>query len=252
MSQYELLKELDLITPVSNAIRAEKILIDKTRSKLVYKTTKESEMPWVLIRKDPSRDCNRWLGIYFNYYRIIPSKCFGCMKIVFRPNNLEECFAVEEVQQDMGMYSKYGMEQREFCPHLYGAFWYVPMGANLARAQQLHGEVKKALETKLNREVKLILKRACTEMELGYGDSTTWGDFPPQDQVRYEHLLDSTYEAYDEKQAQQTPMEQATIRRRMIEYAWKNGDETYKLFTNSKPLFPASHDYSNDSPLEGL
>lgn len=250
MIQYQALRELDLITPVSHMIRAKKMTIDKTKSKIIYCTTKDTEMPWMLVRKDPARDCTRWLEIYFQYYRIIPSKCFGCMKIVFRPESLEECFMVGELQKESGYYSKFGMEYRNFCPHLYGAFWYVPLGATMVRAQQMHRAIKESLEAKLGREVELMLKRACTEMELGFGDSFEWGDEAPKEQMRLEHLLDATFEPEDDKHAQQTSLEQSMVHRRMIEYAWEKGDKTYKIFTGNQPLYPPSRDYSTAQTLE--
>ena len=82
---------------------------------------------------------------------------------------------------------------------------------------------------------RLLLKRACTEFEHACGRSDEWEVTDGQNAI--EDMVEN-YVVPDNMTVRQPEHLVWNIKRRWIEWAWKNGDPTYALYTSGKPLYP--------------
>jgi hypothetical protein len=99
---------------------------------------------------------------------------------------------------------------------------------------ELYPVVREALD-KINPDINLRLKRACTEFELFGGPTSRW-----------DHVLeDDECEAVLEKWIDMVPLGNQSegnellinnTRNRFIDWAHQHGDMTYKLFTKGEPV----------------
>ena len=233
---YEDLKDFDILTPrVVSMIRGGPFKIKGGKIVQELPVGFEPETPWIFQPGDEKRSCRRWNVVYFQLYGIIPRGCFNCWKVVTRPKSLSDLFKIRSVQRDLGIAGKCGLEERRASSHkgLYAAFWYCPMGGGLEGARETHRKVEYAVHKAIGMQNRVILKRACTEMEDGAGPSDKWV-FPPI-QHRVENYLDNIWEI-EEESTQQPSFLKIHIMKRWIEYAWENRDETVREFVQNPEL----------------
>jgi hypothetical protein len=213
--------------------------------------TMAHETPWVHVgaaANDGSRDCYTLHTIMFDVIRkatgqnFVPSRCQGCWKVVARPKTLIQLFAVGEIQRQMRRPSKHGIELRPTVHGLYGAYWY---NNSLEEGQHCYRMVREAInkDPLLGPDIVVLLKRGCTEFEHACGDSSKWEISKEQKQI--EEMV--SQHVVSETNMQEQPQHLInSIWRRWIEFAYANGDPTYKKFTNGKPLYPDYVTYHED------
>lgn len=233
---YEDLVKVDILRPLLSGFEEKRfrMLVD---GQIEWKTEYiEPNTPWIFVKVDLERNCNKWLDIYHEYYGIIPKTCRKCWKVAFQPKTLVELFKVYQVQTELDRASKCGIEMRPISSHRggYSAFWYVPLGGGLKEGRSLFEFIKIKLETALEREVDLILKRGCTEMERQVGVSDRWDERAEQFDFVQEQLDQWFVDAWPEAFEMPGLMKIHT-QRMWIEWAYQHGDETYKDFSNSFP-----------------
>ncbi len=205
--------------------------------------------PWHHVRQAYDKDCGLWHQVIFDvvggklpsWMKFVPSKCHQCWKVVVRPKTLKQLFALLELEKKIDMPSKCGIEVRETVHGLYGGYFY---NNSLKEGLACYEMVRKEIDADkyLGKDIPVVLKRACTEFELACGDSRKWA--VPEWQLAIEQLVDR-YVVKEDVLYQQPDHVLWNIHRRWIEWAYQNGDETYKEFTNGRPLFTASVTYQH-------
>lgn len=190
------------------------------------------DTPWVFAHQDKNRTCDIWHKIFFNVLDFLPSDCLGCWKVVVRPKNLKDLFLLREIQEKLGRPSKCGIEVRPTVCGLYGGYFY---NDTLHDGEYCWSIVKQEVDRYLEPDTPVILKRGCTEFEAKFGDSRKWEEKISNDQLQIEQAL---VELIPEKvNPPQLDMIKPDVMKRWIEWAYQNGDMTYKLFTNGKPVY---------------
>jgi hypothetical protein len=195
------------------------------------------EVPWHYV--NPEMDCFMWSDVLFESVSkqiektFVPSYCQQCFKVVVRPKTLKQLFALEALQIKLGRHCKCGIEVRGYVPALYGGYFY---NRGLEEGLERLEEVREAVHADplLGPDVDVFLKRSCTEMERAMGRSDEWPE-PTAGQLELEALIMRTIDHKDFIQRQP----EAFVRhahRRWIEWASRNGDETYLEFTGGRPI----------------
>ena len=93
---------------------------------------------------------------------------------------------------------------------------------------------------------RIILKRGCTELEHLMGDSDKWEITPEQEFIE---AMVTNYLVDENMSLNQPEHFIWNVKRRWIEFAWQNGDPTYMLYTNGKPLYPPYVTYHQPEKL---
>lgn len=213
--------------------------------RLEAETRMHSETPWVHIRQDPQKNCGLWHHVWFNYYGIIPSYCQQCWKVVVRPRTLTELFQVHNILVDIDLHSKCGIEKRYSVPALYGAYLY---NNSLEEGRLCWNKVANRIHMEIGSHVRVILKRACTEFEEKFPDSTTWKVTDKQAalEARLERLfVNNTSDCHQSEEMKMHVMAN------WIRFAYAQGDPTASQYM-SEPLYQPYHIYADtEEPTNG-
>jgi len=241
---YEDLKKIDFIEGAERILGRCKLTKD---DKLRISPLFEPDTSWVNVRVTSDRLCARWHGVYFKGWGLVPAQCRGCFKVVCHPASLKGLLAIHQLQKNMDLVSKCGMDTRDYVPHLYSAFWYGDLDKGLDGGRELYRKVKpKILET-IGAQTNVILKRGCTEFELRLGPSDTW-KWTEKDEIM-QSILDSVIEMDDEDSLYMPKFLDFHVMRKWIEWAWSHGDQSAREFLDG-PLVNPTITY-HDSKHEG-
>ncbi len=174
--------------------------------------------------------------------KFIPSRCQSCWKIVIRPRTLKELFVLEGILEGLRWPSKCGIERRSYTPTKYGRY-----GGYIYNESEEEGLEKLVVIRKIisddselgrldvgGEPVEAYLKRACTEMEAAFPDSTTWS--VSKEQERVERLLNWLV-VIDIPATHSATHMLNKVHMTWIEWACENGDETYLEYTDGKVLY---------------
>jgi len=239
---YEMACGNDLLDPIFPMIDQGYLRINKETARLESGRVIEPKSPWVFSGSQKGFDagnrlfCDLWF-LWSRIYNFIPRHCMNCWKITFHPRNLKETILTWEVQQEMNLPSKVGMELRKYVPGLWSAFWYANEEELPVEARLLRKEVeRKVLEVLPVSTTKIILKRGCTEMEHRFGPSNAWKSAPQADKVEDE--LNALFD-WNETYYPQPENLKVNILRSWVEYAWANGDQSVWEYAD-KASFPPS------------
>lgn len=212
-------------------------------NKYVANLNVEFDSPWIFAKSDYLQNCFLWKDILFheivekNLPRerwFAPLGCMECYKVVVRPKTLKQLFALERLQKRLDLPSKCGIEIRPEVFGNFGGYFYnrgLEQGLNCYK--KVRAEVNKV--SILGKDIKVILKRACTEIEYGIGPSDRW--IPSKEQIDFEVNLTNRF-VNDIPVLSQSDHVKDDIRQRWIEYAWSIGDETVLEYNDGKPLYP--------------
>lgn len=202
------------------------------------------DAPWVYVQTAVDARCDIYHRVFFNILKHIPSYCRSCWKIVVRPRNLVELFDLYEYQREMGVPCKCGIERRPTTSNLYGGYFYT---RSLEQGRERYREVRELTDKHLSKETPVILKRACTEFEIGpdsFGPSDEWPDCTPEELEMEEYII-----AHFPRVGFGTPQPDHVTAHVMMEWighAYRYGDKTYKTFTGGNPLFQPYITYHED------
>ena len=215
-SLYDELKDNDIIQPLLNLLRGPGFKLRQSDGKFVpTETSIVYDGPWDHIRTSYIHRCGIWHSIIFGLVgwemrkqRFVPSYCQACFKVVVKPKTLEGLFALRDMQVQMDYQSKCGIEPRPTVHGLYGGYFYnrgLEEGLEKYRIVRDAVNENKVLGPALLPEnsskpgTVVLLKRACTEMEVpppdGCGPSDKWVTTPWQ--MHKEHLIE-IYTGFDE------------------------------------------------------
>jgi len=228
-SPYEMLRGMDLVAPVANAIN-QRIMELGHDGRIRVESWRHADRCWLLFHPRDDRDCIRWNEIYHRYYGIVPKGCRHCWKVVHKVPNLAQLFRLAEIMQGMGLEAKCGVDSRPEYGNLHGCtgFWYTPLHGGLKAGRALYKQVKEHLTAEYGTDqFHLILKRGCTEMEAGL-QSDQW---------------DKHAEAFDETEAaldalfdvERPPRNELDVMRPRVHASWIRrralaGDESAEIF----------------------
>lgn len=220
--------------------------------------------PWIHPKHHISLDCGLWNNIIFKMVvpqlpadqRFVPIGCQNCWKVCVKPRTLQQLFVLLGIQKKLNLPSKCGIEHRESVHGLYGGYFYntsLPAGLKcyeIVKAAMLDNEHMAPLIDEVDshgKTTRIILKRACTEMEHAMGDSTKWEVVPGQEFLEdliKSHIVNEGYKAHQPEHVIWN------IQRRWIEFAYMNGDPTYALYTGGNPLYPPYVTYHQPELIE--
>jgi len=228
MALYEELCSIDVLGPIKGILRQPPFTLgtpeDLGKIQLIRVMTPDT--PWLHAKMCQERRCGKWHQMYFKYYGIIPKGCRYCWKIVWTGSTLDQLFKVREIQLEMELESKCGVETRGYSGKLgyYQGFWYCPMDTGLEGARKQWKEiVDRFSKEPLLGASDIILKRGCTEMERAFSPSDAWDEIAKQgvwDQR--ERLLDTLF--IDPPNVLEPGPIRTSVQIRWIEWAWENKD----------------------------
>jgi hypothetical protein len=193
------------------------------------------EVPWVYVKTVPDSRCDVYQVVFHQTLKHIHSFCRECYKVVVRPRTLAELFDLYELQKEMDVPSKCGLEHRDTTHGLYGGYFYC---RGLEQGQRRYEQVKEAVNKQISKGVPVLLKRYCTEYEIGPDAMGPSNETP--DATFEEMEMERQIESLFPRVGFLTPQSEhqiAYVMRRWIHHAYKWGDQTYSLFTDGSPLF---------------
>lgn len=196
---------------------------------------KSQSFPWILHHgEDGSSECAKRFT-FFNLFGIIPLFCrTRCYKVVARPRTLTELLHVNDVMRNLGHRGKSGIERRESVPHHYGAYWYCD---GEVEGQRIYEKVQESLGS-----IPVILKRACTEMELKHGVPHQWPE-----QTESEHYWESMWNElviFPKDKQNQPDYLKNWIVLGWVRFAWERGDQSVLEHSDGKPLLQGPTNYA--------
>lgn len=210
--------------------------------KLKSESRVATDMPWVFCRQDDSRRCNLWHSVFFGVFGWLPSQCLECWKVVVRPKTLQDLFELREVQRNLELSSKCGIEVRETVHGLYGGYFYCD---SKDQGFEVLKVVREEISKNLKNEAPAFLKRGCTEFEHKFGDSLNWEEHVTEQQIAVEKKLSCFIDTRE--RIEQPQVVKDSIYKRWIEWAYQNGDPTYSLYTGGKPLYEPYRTYEKEN-----
>lgn len=235
------LKAGDLITPILDPLKKGAMYLTESGKVRFNVEGAQFDTPWVHPRTDPNRDCGLWHGIMFDYYGILPSPCFECWKVVVSPRTLKELFMLLDLQSEYWEGPcKCGIEVRDYTPRLYGGYFY---NDSLDLGQEAYRKVRELVSEHISPDVKVILKRACTEFEMKLGPSNAWQLQPGQ--LEKEEAIAGLFDNRDSAHWEQVTSIRPRVMRAWIQWAYKYGDKTYLEYNDGVPLYPETVQYQD-------
>jgi len=246
---YKYLFQHDVIGKVSILLEDAGFYIDETED---YKLNVIGRMPvigygWHHTLHSAILNCGLWHKIMFDVINIIPSNCQECYKVVVKPKNLKQLFALLDLQLALNLPCKCGIEKVRPTVHTnYGGYFY---NKGLENGLKCYKTVKEAIgndqvlsvlldevdvveDTEIPKRV--ILKRGCTEFENKFGRSDMWK--VTDEQLEQEKLITDTF--VDKSSSATQPQRVIDyIHKLWIEYAYEHEDDTYLEFTDDKFLY---------------
>lgn len=198
--------------------------------------TKLHNSPWYHVNQ-LNGGCSTWQQIIFPFVGYVPMRCMSCWKVVVRPRTLVELFALAEIQEGCQYKCKCGCEPRVFVHGNYGGYFYFT-----SKEDGLDGldHISRIVKDKISPNVKVILKRGCTEFEGSFPHSATWQPLKGQKELE-KYILDRVVLAA--QTFDQTPEEVLHVKRGWVEFAYDRGDPTAIDFNGGKPLYTPPDTY---------
>jgi len=211
-------------------------------------------IPWIFAGPHPhTPNCSLWNQFYFSKFGLIPRYCrTRCHKVVVKPRTVKELFLVHEVQKALNHPGKCGVDTRPYTNAAYAGFWYC---RSMEEGRERYKEVREHLDQYLpdGRNIPLILKKGCTEMEdprnKGGKSSDQWGE-PNQEETDFEDRLDHMFSRHDPHVTQPEWLKQK-IQLDWLEYAYSIGDSTYKEVIPTDIFGVKTINYAEDQPKQG-
>lgn len=252
---YLTLVGADTLTLLQPLVNSGTGVVDRETNRIVLRGTPGIHTPWVHQKHIVELDCRLWHKIMFDIVnprlapeaRFVPSGCQSCWKVVVRPKTVVQLFLLHELQSKMDIPSKCGIERRSTVEGLYGGYFY-----NLSHeaGEECYIKVREAVDgyPGLGPDVKILLKRACTEYEAAFPCSSTWEIKPHQ--MEFEKAIQDSLLVKDEdKEVEkgQPAIVKRKVFREWVEFAYENGDMTARQLNGGAPLFAPYETYHNSS-----
>jgi len=241
-SYYEMLDRGNIISRLSSPIIKGNLVVNNETGLIDPVYTQTIDSPWIFSNIDLSKrdiSCGICNNVLFRHFQKDmgnpPSECQSCWKVVASPNTVIQLFDLQAFQQEFGHPSKCGTELRDYVPRLYGGYFY-------NRSQEEGLDCLELVRKSVPRDIKVILKRGCTEMEQSFGHSHKWQ--VTEDVKHWEETV-LPHINLTMPPASQPEYIKTHIKQRWIKYASSNGDLTYLELTGGKELSPLSVTYEH-------
>ena len=243
------LSKLDIITKLRPFLNQGHYHFTVDGSLVPNVDARQWDAPWVYIKPHPKHRCDIGHYIMWKHFKMIPSWCRSCYKVVVRPRTLVELFDLYELMREMGVPCKCGVEPRQTVQALYGGYFYCQ---GLEEGRERYKQVRKAVDEQISPEVSVILKRYCTEYEIGPGSRGPSNELPDMtDEEKYvETILMAIMPAGMHGSIQHDHLDAYTMKK-WIFWAYRYGDPTYKEFTDGSDLFPQTVTYHQEVKEDG-
>lgn len=191
----------------------------------------EPRSPWVYHHPDYF-ECGFCSDILFKRFGLLPSKCMQCFKVVVVPRTVDELFQLNDIEEQLpGMPCKCGIEVREDVARNYGGYFY---NEGLEKGRACYTLIRDLIDKYISPDIKVYLKRACTEFERKFGPSDEWT--LPEGQEVFEARLRGMIE--DRPPIIEPPPDLVKhVKQRWVKFAHSIGDMTYLKYTDGKPLY---------------
>ena len=232
--------------------------IDLKTDKIVPKDrSKPAIAPWLYIRPHKEMKCGMWHQIMFKHFNIMAKGCLKCWKVVVKPRTVKELFELSKYQSDVyNKPCKCGIEIRKFVFGNYGGYFYnTSLEEGLETYNRVLADMARYIFTDLSMEEieeqgLVRLKRACTEYELKFGDSSKWedgGEYGNMDWDRWanveamvEHNVQITNpdDPTDSSETvKQAGIVKVAVVRGWLDFAYDRGDESVLDFNEPDRYF---------------
>jgi len=146
--------------------------------------------------KERGFDCGL-MHMMFGYLfenKSVPIFCQDCYKVVVGPETLEQVKKISYWQHSEcapnGWACKTGAERRPYTFRRWGAYFYC---RGLEEGRERYKAVREWVDENLGEDIKVYLKRACTEFEQALGDSDKWENTELQEEIEkefFEEIID--------------------------------------------------------------
>jgi len=202
------------------------------------------DVPWIHVMpkggeieaRDRLALCFLSMDVKFRFYNFVPIRCHACWKVVVRPRTVKELFALHELQKELNLWSKAGIEERPFVPAIYGGYFY---NDTIEEGHECKSIVAKAVASEISRDIPVFLKRGCTEYERVFPER---GWRIPPGQKEFEAWMDDLL-VLEVNKIQPPDFMELNAKRKWVERAFEIGDATYLDFTHNRPLHPLPEAY---------
>lgn len=205
--------------------------------KIVEKETGTIEVPvepnneWTIVPNGPALDCFFWMKVMFQgayAQSAVPNGCRECYKVKVAPRTLRQLVAAWQVAKGVECLSKWGIDlNNPFSQDIYAGYFYT---SGLEAARALFKVVRELFDAdpKLGPDIKITIKRGCSEYENALGPSNQY-QFTPE-LAELEAHLKAKY------RPRKGATKQLAVLAEWIDLAFRMGDDTYLDFTGGKPL----------------
>jgi hypothetical protein len=220
--------QYDLIGALMRPGSAEFLLHEDGKLRPAFKVV-DPKTPWIFVRPRDYNQCQIWHHILFERIGIFPPLCLECYKVVVKPRNFKETIILLELQTNHSKrFCKVGFEERPYTFGSWGGYFYC---RGLEEGQEVYQEVREMVDKFISPDVKVTLKRGCTEFEMKFGDSDKWT--VPEESVIWADLVDRFVD-HPKFKGQPGILKQHVIARWATE-AYRQGDDTVLEFNMVDP-----------------
>jgi hypothetical protein len=185
--------------------------------------------------------------MFFHIYgkKAVPIGCRDCYKIKVTPDTLRQLIAVKDIAEHFPAPSKSGSEvDKGNNQSIYASYFYF---LGLDKARSVYRTLRNAIDLhpKLGPDVKMVIKRGCTEYEHACG---------PSNRYTFDSRLADIEEYFWARFVREKPdgrpkkYRDAMVLLDWVRTAYRIGDDTYKDVTGGKDLFPSTVSYDPDVP----
>lgn len=238
---YTRLHKKDVITKLKPLLnRGFKIRADGKFTTSPCEPSVQWNTPWVHQYQSGGDKCFKWHTTFFNNFRLPPTRCKNCFKVVVMPRTLVELFDLYELQKELERPCKCGIELRPTDERNYGGYFY---NDGLEAGRECYDVVRKEVDKQISKDINIILKCACSEFEIANGPLEEYE--ANESQLEIEKYIDE-YVVFNDLRWIQLEFLTAYIMLSWIHRAVKIGDLTYKVFTDGKPLVKTFKTYHLD------
>jgi hypothetical protein len=198
-------------------------------------------------RADNDRFCRFLNAFLFEHAygeTTVPFGCRTCFKIKVATRSLRALMAMKALAEATRFSTKSGADvDSPANPDLYSTYLYFD---GLAEAREAYGELRAAIDAHpaLGSEVKATIKRGCSNYERRCGPSDAYA-FDPALEAVEAHLAERFVDDRPPRAAPKAAVAELRMLR-LVQTAYRIGDETYAEFTGGKPLFKPLVSYDPD------
>lgn len=211
--------------------------LDKTLEKIDKKFQNLDYLPTQIYRRDQRLlNCKRHDKI-FKTYKVIPEFCFGCYKVQIEPENLIDLIKIYLLFDNMEFKNfntrKCMVETR---PKINGHYKSIIYCSSYEEAEIIEKKISKISKNNLEKNVKLKVKRGCTEYSIKYPEYGNLNKnimkFKPE-WKNYENFIDNNFPHLIEENnhpptTKGITLDDALVIQNWLKYAILIGDESCK------------------------